>query len=94
MLKVADRLVVVKLALSYFLDLVMWLVVIRCVLSWIPNFYNRFVEVVYKLTDPVLLPVQKLISRFMGGRPMIIDLSPIVVFFLIQYVIRPIIYML
>lgn len=86
--------VFVKLALSYLLDLVIWLVLIRCILSWIPNFYNKFVEIIYKLTDPVLLPVQKLISRFMGGRPIVIDLSPIVVFFLIQYVIKPVIYML
>lgn len=86
--------VFVKLALSYLLDLVIWLVLIRCILSWIPNFYNKFVEIIYKLTDPVLLPVQKLISRLMGGRPIVIDLSPIVVFFLIQYVIKPVIYML
>lgn len=86
--------VFVKLALSYLLDLVIWLVLIRCILSWIPNFYNKFVEIIYKLTDPVLLPVQKLINRLMGGRPIVIDLSPIVVFFLIQYVIKPVIYML
>ena len=45
------------------------------------NFYNKFVEIIYKLTDPVLLPVQKLISRLMGGRPIVIDLSLLLYFF-------------
>ena len=84
----------IAIALNYLLDIVTLLVFIRCILSWIPGLYNRFVEVVYKLTDPILLPVQKLISSFMGGRSMMVDLSPIVVFLIIRYIIKPVIFML
>ena len=81
----------VAIALNYLLDIIIWLVFIRCILSWIPDFYNKFVEIIYKLTDPVLLPVQKLISKLIGGRSMMVDLSPIVVFFIIRYLIKPLI---
>lgn len=84
----------IKLLLNYAINAVMLLVLIRCILSWIPGFYNRFVEVIYTLTDPILAPVQKLLSKFMGGRSMMIDLSPIVVFFLIEILIRPLIFIL
>ncbi|HHT9104680.1 MAG TPA: YggT family protein [Candidatus Wujingus californicus] len=50
---------------------------IRIVLSWIPhNPYNQAIRFLYKITDPVLNPVRKLIPPFKG-----IDFSPIIVFF-------------
>ena len=85
---------VIKTALNYLLNVVILLILVRCILSWVPGMYNRFVEFVYKLTDPILLPVQKLIDKIMGGRPMLIDLSPIVVYLIINYLIRPLIWML
>lgn len=85
---------IIKLVLHYALNAVILPILLRCILSWIPGLYNRFVQVVYKLTDPILVPVQKLIDKLMGGRPMMIDLSPIVVFFIIQFLIRPLLYML
>ncbi len=50
---------------------------IRIVLSWVPhNPYNQAIQFLYKITDPVLNPVRKLIPPFRG-----IDFSPIIVFF-------------
>ena len=50
---------------------------IRIVLSWVPhNPYNQAIRFLYKITDPVLNPVRKIIPPFKG-----IDLSPVVVFF-------------
>lgn len=86
--------VIVKLALNYLLNFVILLIFVRCILSWIPGLYNKFVGFVYNLTDPLLLPVQKLIYKIMGGRSMQIDLSPIVVYLIIEYVIRPLIFMI
>ncbi len=49
---------------------------IRIVLSWVPhNPYNQVIQFLYKITDPVLNPVRKLIPPFRG-----IDFSPIIVF--------------
>ena len=48
---------------------------IRIVLSWIPhNPFNQAVQFLYKITDPVLNPVRKLIPPFKG-----IDFSPVIV---------------
>ena len=50
---------------------------IRIVLSWVPhNPYNQAIQFLYKITDPVLNPVRKLIPPFRG-----IDFSPVIVFF-------------
>ena len=49
---------------------------IRIVLSWVPhNPYNKAIQFLYKITDPVLNPVRKLIPPFKG-----IDFSPVIVF--------------
>ncbi|MEK6559039.1 MAG: YggT family protein [Planctomycetota bacterium] len=50
---------------------------IRIVLSWVPhNPYNQAVRFLYRITDPVLIPIRKLIPPFKG-----IDFSPVIVFF-------------
>lgn len=50
---------------------------IRIVLSWVPhNPYNQAIQFLYKITDPVLDPIRKLIPSIRG-----IDFSPIIVFF-------------
>jgi YggT family protein len=66
--------------LYYLLELVKWLVIIRVVMSWFVSPYSRnpVVEVVRRITDPILRPVASLVPN-MGG----IDISPLVVFFLI-----------
>jgi YggT family protein len=49
----------------------------RIVLSWVPNIddRNQFVQLLFRVTEPVLEPVRRAIPRF--G---MIDVSPIVVF--------------
>jgi len=56
---------------------------VRIIMSWFPmNPWSRgarFVQVLAKVTDPVLVPVRKILPPMrMGG--MAIDLSPIIVF--------------
>lgn len=50
--------------------------IVRIVLSWIPhNPYHPAVTFLYKITEPILQPVRRVIPSI-GG----IDISPIVVF--------------
>jgi YggT family protein len=51
----------------------------RALVSWIPNLdpYNPAVQVLYRLTEPVLEPIRKLIPP-LGG---MVDISIIVAFF-------------
>lgn len=57
---------------------------IRIVLSWVPhNPYNQAIQFLYKITDPVLNPVRKLIPSIRG-----IDFSPVIVFIALGIVKR------
>ncbi|MCH8012686.1 MAG: YggT family protein [Candidatus Marinimicrobia bacterium] len=47
----------------------------RVVLSWVPhNAYNPIVQIVYKITDPMLRPIQQIIPPLRIG----FDISPII----------------
>ena len=57
-----------------FLRVLMWLIIARSLMSWFPNARgNRIVELLYQITDPILMPLQRLVPRI--G---MIDISPIV----------------
>jgi len=59
---------------SFFLYVMMWLVIARSLTSWFPNSrQNRIVELLYQVTDPILVPLGRLIPRI--G---MIDISPMV----------------
>jgi YggT family protein len=54
----------------------MWVIIIRALISWVnPDPYNPIVQFLYKITEPVLHPVR----RLMGVYNMGIDLSPLIV---------------
>ena len=41
--------------------------IVRIVLTWIPhNHYNPAIQILYKITEPVLAPVRKLIPAYYG----------------------------
>ena len=62
--------------LEIVLQLYMWIIIIRALLSWVnPDPYNPIVQFLNSITEPVLYRVRQLIS--MSG--MGIDFSPIIV---------------
>jgi len=72
------------------LDVYFWIVVARAVLSWVnPDPHNPLVRALVAVTEPVLRPFRRLVppSR-LGG----IDLSPLVVLVLLQFVKNGLIY--
>ncbi|MBF0381160.1 MAG: YggT family protein [Magnetococcales bacterium] len=61
-----------------------WLIVFRVLLSWVnPDPYNPIVQLLMRFTDPVLIPLRRVIPTI-GG----LDLSPIVALFGIQLLQR------
>lgn len=63
--------------LSYSLTVYMWIIIIRCLLSWVnPDPYNPIVVFLYRITEPVLSFVRRKIPFAVAGS---LDLSPIVV---------------
>jgi len=73
-------------AFASILDLVLWayvwVLVARALVSWVnPDPYNPIVQALYKLTEPVLSPVR----RLMGGYGLGIDFSPMIVILIIYF---------
>ena len=57
-----------------FLQVMIWLIIARSLMSWFPNARrNQIIELLYQITDPILVPLQRLVPR-VG----MIDISPIV----------------
>ena len=80
----------------YILDLYWWIVIAAVIMSWLINYgvvnrHNRVAmtvaDVLYRLTEPVLRPIRRILPN-LGG----IDLSPmvllIILFFLEQFIGR------
>jgi YggT family protein len=64
----------VWLILYYLLEALMWLIVIRALLSWFvpPTADNPLLRLLRRITDPILLPFSQMMPG-MGG----MDLSPL-----------------
>ena len=57
-----------------------WLILIRALVSWVnPDPFNPFVQFLQRTTEPVLAPVRRLLP------PLAIDISPVIVFFIIVF---------
>lgn len=71
------------------LSIIYFLLVIRIIMSWVnPDPYNDIVRMIYKLTDPILNPIRRMLPMQMG----MMDFSPIVAFlgiyFLNQFLVN------
>ncbi len=57
-----------------------WAILIRALLSWVnPDPFNPIVQLLDRITEPILAPIRKLLP------PMAIDLSPIIAFLAIVF---------
>jgi YggT family protein len=80
-------------ALDIVLVIYMWIIIIRALISWVsPSPYNPIVRFLYRVTEPVLQPVRRILPLQGLG----IDFSPmiviLVIFFLRVYVIPILLY--
>ncbi len=68
--------------LEIILTLYMWIIIFRALISWVnPDPYNKIVILLYRVTEPVLSRVRRILPlRNMG-----IDISPIIVMLVILF---------
>jgi YggT family protein len=85
-------------ALAYVVDAIltiyMWIIIIRALISWVnPDPYNPIVTFLYRVTEPVLRPIRRMIPLGRVG----IDISPIIViliiFFLQKFLVKTLLQM-
>jgi Zn-dependent protease len=68
----------------YLLEILKWVILLRVLLSWLPMFgihidaSNPVINFIYRITDPLLRPLQRY------SRVGMIDLSPLIAFFIIS----------
>ncbi len=75
--------------ISQITELFIWLLILQSIMSWLINFgiintQSNFVNMVgnflYKITEPLLKPIRKLLPEF-GG----VDISPIILIILLIF---------
>ena len=78
--------------ISTVIDIYIWILIASAVLSWlvafnVVNTRNQFVatvgDVLYRLTEPVLAPIRRILPNF-GG----LDISPVVLILLLIFIRR------
>ncbi len=71
---------VIASLIHYLLQIYLWIVIIRAVLSWVqPNPGNPLVRFIYNLVDPVTYRISKVIPTRLGA----VDMAPMILIVLI-----------
>ena len=85
MFVISNLLIAVAEVLRWVLNIFMWIVIARAILSWVnPDPYNPIVRFIHNITEPVLYQLRKRIPLNFGG----IDFSPIVVLLAVIFLQR------
>ena len=75
--------------ISQITELFIWLLIIQAIMSWLTNFgiintQSNFVNMIgtflYKITEPLLRPIRKLLPQFSG-----VDISPVILIMLLIF---------
>ena len=70
--------------IGFILQIFAYLVIARALTTWFPNArYHPIVQLLYQITDPVMIPISRLIPRI--G---MIDLSPMILVFGLLFISR------
>jgi len=85
MIVLSNLIIALAKVIDIALTLYMWIIIARAVISWVnPDPYNKIVIFLYRVTEPVLRPVRRILPLRNIG----IDISPIIVIlviFFLQY---------
>lgn len=82
MFLIGNLLMGIAQVLSVVLNIFMWVIIIRALISWVnPDPHNQIVQILYKITEPVLYPIRRALPLSGVG----IDFSPIIVFLVIIF---------
>jgi len=81
MFVLGNLLITIGRLLNFAIGVYIWLIIIRALLSWFnPDPFNKFVQLLNDITDPVLRPVRRLLPLNLG-----FDISPIIVIILLYF---------
>ena len=82
MFVLSNLIIALAQVIKIILTIYMWIIIFRAVISWVnPDPYNQIVIFLYRVTEPVLGPVRRMIPR--NNLP--VDFSPIIVLLFIMF---------
>ena len=85
MFVISNLLIAVAEVLRWVLNIFMWIVIARAILSWVnPDPYNPIVRFIHNITEPVLYQIRKRVPLNFGG----IDFSPVIVLLAVIFLQR------
>jgi YggT family protein len=85
MFVISNLLAAVAEVLRWVLNIFMWIVIARAILSWVnPDPYNPIVRFIHNVTEPVLYQIRRRIPLNFGG----MDFSPIIVLLAVIFLQR------
>jgi YggT family protein len=78
--------------LARLIDIYSLVIIVRAIISWVqPNPYNPIVQLLYRVTEPVLYPIRRVLFRYKGMRNTGIDFSPFIAIILL-YTLKSILF--
>jgi len=70
---------------DFMLSLYTWVIIAAALISWVnPDPYNPIVQLLRRVTEPVLRPIRNVLARYQAG----LDFSPLVAILVIQFIQR------
>ncbi len=78
--------------LARLIDIYTIVIIVRAIISWVqPNPYNPIVQLLYRVTEPVLYPIRRVLFRYRGMRNTGIDFSPFIAIIML-YILKSILF--
>ena len=77
---------VIKDTVVFFLTVVELAMLLRAIFSWLPIDQNRFIDILYAITEPFIAPVRTLFVKMNWFQGLPIDLSFLATYILISIV--------
>lgn len=69
---------IIYMAVNYLLLFIQYAIFARVIISWLPiPKDNRFIGLLYQITEPILSPLREIIGRSAIGGNMMFDFSPV-----------------
>jgi len=80
---IAELIVAMAKLISFAIWVYTYIIIARAIISWVqPNPYNPIVQALYRLTEPILGPIRRVLLKSIPS--MGFDFSPIVAIILLQ----------
>lgn len=70
--------------ISLLLGVAELVILVRCILSFVPDFNNGFTRFIYNLSEPILGPCRQILYQFEFTRRLPLDFSPILAYLLLR----------